>query len=316
MEPDTGWKDGMVITDAANPELILQADYVQAGNNPRVSIVIPAYNEEAVIGQVLDALQAHHPYEIIVVDDCSTDNTIAIARSHGAIVVRHPYNLGNGAAVKSGIRAATGDIIVLMDADGQHPPADIPRLVSYIGDYDMVVGARAAASESALYRDVANRVFNTYASYIVGYPIPDLTSGFRALKAPLIRRFLYLLPNGYSYPSTITIAMFRSGFRVRYEPIISPARVGVSKVKPLKDGLRFLLTITRLGTMFVPLKIFIPVSMAFLTVGIGYGAWLLIFRSRFSNMAVLLIMIGVVVFLFGLIAEQIALLRMSNTTRD
>lgn len=316
MRTSEEWEAAGVLTDAANPQLIMDSDYVRAENNPRISIVIPAYNEEAVIGRVLDELQARNYHEVIVVDDCSTDNTIAVAQAHGAMVVRHPYNLGNGAAVKSGIRAASGDIIVLMDSDGQHPPADIPRLVSYIGDYDMVVGARTAESDSHLYRDVGNKVFNTYASYIVGYPIPDLTSGFRAIKAPLLKRFLYLLPNGYSYPSTITIAMFRSGFRVRYEPIVSPARVGYSKVKPLRDGLRFLMTITRLATMFVPLKIFIPISMMFLTVGISYGAWLLIFRSRFSNMAVLLIMIGVVVFLVGLIAEQIALLRMANTTRD
>ena len=316
MKADLELSHSAVVRDSANPQLIMDSDYVHADNNPRISVVMPAYNEEEVIGQVLDALQAGNYHEIIVVDDSSKDNTIAVAEAHGAKVVRHPYNLGNGAAIKSGVRAATGDIIVLMDSDGQHPPADIPRLVSYIGDYDMVVGARSAESESALYRDIANKLFNTYASYIVGYPIPDLTSGFRVIKAPLVKRFLYLLPNGYSYPSTITIAMFRSGFRVRYEPIVSPQRVGVSKIRPVKDGLRFLMTITRLGTMFVPLKIFIPISLLFLSVGISYGAWLLIYRSRFSNMAVLLIMIGVVVFLMGLISEQIALLRMSNTTRD
>lgn len=308
--------DVIVMKDVANPQLILAVQHIHADNNPRISIVIPAYNEEAVIGQILDELQAGDYYEIIVVDDGSTDNTITVAQAHGATVVRHPYNIGNGAAVKTGIRAASGDVIVLMDADGQHPPSNIPRLVSYIGDYDMVVGARSAASDAQMYRRVANALFNRYASYIVGYPIPDLTSGFRVIKASLVKRFVYLLPNGYSYPSTITIAMFRSGFRVRYEPIISPARIGVSKIRPLKDGLRFLMTITRLGTMFVPLKVFLPVSLLFFSVGTGYGAWLLIYRSRFSNMAVLLIMIGVVVFLIGLIAEQIALLRMANTTRD
>ncbi len=316
MNSNVQWGDVVVMTEAANPQLIMAAERVYSEGNPRVSIVMPAYNESEVIGTILDELQAGHYHEIIVVDDGSVDDTAAIAQAHGAIIVRHPYNIGNGAAVKSGIRAATGDIIVLMDCDGQHPPSDVPRLVSYIGDYDMVVGARTAASDSHLYRDVGNKVFNTYASYIVGYPIPDLTSGFRVIKSSLVKRFVYLLPNGYSYPSTITIAMFRSGFRVRYEPIVSPARVGVSKIRPLRDGTRFLMTITRLGTMFVPLKIFVPISLLFLSVGIGYGSWLLIFRSRFSNMAVLLIMIGVVVFLVGLIAEQIALLRMANTTRD
>lgn len=291
-------------------------DTVEIKRAPRISIVMPAYNEEAVIGKVIDELHDGNYFEIIVVDDGSTDKTAEVAELHGARVVRHPYNIGNGAAVKSGIRAAEGDIIVLMDADGQHPPSNVPRLISQIGDYDMVVGARTAASEAQMHRTLANKVFNAYASYMVGYPIPDLTSGFRALKAPLLKKFVYLLPNGYSYPSTITIAMFRSGFRVKYEPIVSPARVGVSKVRPLRDGLRFLLTITRLGTMFVPLKIFLPVSLSFFTVGTGYGAYLLIFKSRFSNMAALLITIGIVIFLIGLIAEQIALLRMAYSTAN
>lgn len=281
---------------------------------PRVSIVMPAYNEEAVIGQMLDVLRAAGYHELIVVDDGSRDSTGQVAAAHGARVVRHPYNIGNGAAVKSGIRAATGDIIVLMDADGQHPPQDIPRLLAHMDDYDMVVGARTGGSQANFQRDVANRVFNTYASYVVGRPIPDLTSGFRVVRASILKRFVYLLPNGYSYPSTITISMFRSGYRVRYEPIVAPPRVGVSKVRPLRDGLRFLLTITRLGTMFVPLKIFLPVSLVFLTVGIGYGAYLLIAQSRFSNMALLLILTGIVIFLVGLIAEQIALLRMAYTS--
>jgi glycosyltransferase involved in cell wall biosynthesis len=291
-------------------------DTLEMKRAPRVSIVMPAFNEEEVIGTIIDQLQAAHYYEIIVVDDGSKDQTAAVAEQHGAKVVRHPYNIGNGAAVKSGIRAAEGDIIVLMDADGQHPPSNIPRMLASIGDYDMVVGARTAESDAQMHRTIANKVFNTYASYIVGYPIPDLTSGFRVIKAPLVKKFVYLLPNGYSYPSTITIAMFRSGFRVKYEPIVSPARVGVSKVRPLRDGLRFMLTITRLGTMFVPLKIFIPASLLFFTVGVTYGAYLLMFRQRFSNMAALLITISIVIFLIGLISEQIALLRMAYTTSN
>jgi glycosyltransferase involved in cell wall biosynthesis len=279
----------------------------------RVSVVIPAFNEEKGLGHVLDALRQYQYYEIIVVDDGSKDDTITVAQAHGAKVVRHPYNIGNGAAVKSGIRAATGDIIVLMDGDGQHPPADVPRLVSFMDDYDMVVGARTKASDSQKHRDIANWFFNRYASYVVGYPVPDLTSGFRVFRAGLVKKFVYLLPNGFSYPTTITIAMFRSGFRVRYEPIVSPARIGKSKINPLKDGMRFLLTITRLATLFVPMKIFLPVSILFLTVGILYGAYLLIFLTRFSNMAALLISIGIFVFLIGLIAEQIAMLRLQHT---
>lgn len=281
-------------------------------NSPRISIILPAHNEEAVIGKVLDELhQVGNFHEIIVVDDASTDNTITVAIEHGAKILCHPYNIGNGAAIKTGIREATGDIIVLMDADGQHPSKDIPRLLSYIGDYDMVVGARSDGSDSALHRDLANNIFNLYASYIVGYPIPDLTSGFRAIKAPIVKRFVYLLPNGFSYPSTITIAMFQSGFRVKYEPIISPARIGRSKVRPIKDGLAFLLKITQLGIIFVPMKIFLPISIIFEAIGILYGAYLLIYLHSFSNMAALLIMVGIIIFLIGLVAHQITTLRMS-----
>jgi len=250
---------------------------------------------------------------LIVVDDGSKDETAAIAEEHSALVVRHPYNIGNGGAVKTGIRAARGDIIVLMDGDGQHPPDDVPKLVAQIGDYDMVVGARTRDSESEWHRDLANNVFNRYVSYVVGYRVPDVTSGFRAFRASIVKKFVYLLPNGFSYPTTITIAMFRSGFRVRYEPIVSPARVGKSKVRPLQDGFRFLLTITRLGTLFVPMKIFLPVSLLFFAVGVGYGAYLLIEKHRFSNMATLLIIVGIMVFLIGLVAEQIAMLRMQHT---
>lgn len=282
----------------------------------RISVIIPAYNEEQVIGRILDQLKVYNYHEIIVVDDGSKDRTIEIAQEHGARIVRHPYNIGNGAAVKSGIRAAEGDIIVLMDADGQHPPSDVPRLLSYIGDYDMVVGARTSESDAHFYRNVGNAVFNTYASYVVGYPIPDLTSGFRVIKAPLAKKFVYLLPNGFSYPTTLTITMFRSGLRVRYEPIVSPARIGVSKIRPLKDGMRFMMTITRLATLFVPLKIFLPVSTAFLFIGVAYGAYLLAFEQRFSNMAMLFIIVGILVFLIGLVSEQIALLRLAYTSGD
>src|SRR5262245_44794687 len=178
---------------AERPEEVLQLETTQ-----RVSIVLPAYNEEQVIAKVLDALREEDYYEIIVVDDGSKDATAQVAREHGAKVIRHPYNIGNGAAVKTGIRAATGDIIVLMDADGQHPPGDVPRMVAQIGDYDMVVGARTRASDAAIHRNIANNIFNAYASYIVGDTVPDLTSGFRVAKASLLKKFVYLLPNGFS----------------------------------------------------------------------------------------------------------------------
>lgn len=283
----------------------------------RVSIVIPAYHEEQVIGRVLDELRATIDYhEILVVDDGSTDDTAKVAEEHGARVIRHPYNIGNGAAVKTGIRNATGDIIVLMDADGQHPPQDLSRLLDHIDAYDMVVGTRTRQSDSQRHRNLANRLFNYYASYITGYPIPDLTSGFRVIHASLAKRFAYLLPNGFSYPTTLTITLFRAGYRVRYEPFVAPKRVGKSKIKPVRDALRFLLTITRLAVLFVPLKIFLPISIFFLLMGVGYTVYQVLTDHRFSNMPPLLLMVGVMIFLNGLIAEQIALQGLSRTESE
>jgi glycosyltransferase involved in cell wall biosynthesis len=271
----------------------------------KVSIVLPAYNEAPVIGRVLEALRQQDYHEIIVVDDGSTDDTAAVARKAGVTVLQHAYNIGNGAAVKTGIRAATGD--------GQHDPNDVPRLLSHVGKYDMVVGARTAMSEAQRHRTVANKLFNRYASYIVDHPVEDLTSGFRAAKAEQLKKFVYLLPNGFSYPTTITIAMFRSGFSVRYEPINAQARVGKSKIRPVRDGLRFLLTITRLATFFVPMKVFLPISLLLFVIGVGYGGYLILFMRRFSNMAALFVMAGLMVFLIGLISEQLALLRLQHS---
>jgi glycosyltransferase involved in cell wall biosynthesis len=281
---------------------------------PHVSIVIPAYNEAPVIGHVLDDIMALPlEAEIIVVDDGSTDETAEVVRARsGVSVISHPYNIGNGAAVKTGIRAAHGDVIVLMDGDGQHSPADIPRLVDRIGRYDMVVGARTADSATERHRDLANSLYNAIAGYIVGHPVKDLTSGFRAVRARLAKRFVYLLPNGFSYPTTITIAFFRAGHSVCYEPIVAQARAGRSKIRLLRDGLGFLLILLRIGTLFAPLRIFLPAAAALFSLGVGYGAYLLIFYSRFTNMSVLLIMSGFLLFMLGLISEQIALLRMSQ----
>lgn len=286
-------------------------------NSQRVSVVMPVYNEESVIGDILDQVAAQPLVdEIIVVDDGSTDGTTAIVRAHPAArLVAHPYNIGNGAAVKSGIRAASGDIILLMDADGQHPPAEIPNLLQHIDRYDMVVGARSTGTQADWHRTIANRLFNAYASYIVGYPVPDLTSGFRAVRAPIARSFLYLLPNGFSYPTTLTICLFRAGYAVHYQPFASPARTGSSKIRPLRDGLRFLLTLTRLGTLFVPLKIFLPISLLFLLTGGSYTIGRLALAHRFSGFGGLAISIGLVLFMLGLISEQIALLRYINSDR-
>lgn len=283
----------------------------------RVSVVMPAYNEESVIDKVLNQVKQQPVVdEIIVVDDGSTDRTTEIVTAHSGVrLVQHPYNIGNGAAVKSGIRAATGDVILLMDCDGQHPPSEIPNLLQHMNRYDMVVGARGIGTESKFYRDAANWVFNIYASYIVGYPVPDLTSGFRAIRAPIARSFMYLLPNGYSYPTTLTIALFRAGYAVKYQPFASPARIGKSKVRPLKDGLRFLMTLTRLAILFVPLKIFLPISLIFMLAGGSYTIGRLAVESRFSGFGGLIASMGVFIFMLGLVAEQIALLRYINSDR-
>jgi glycosyltransferase involved in cell wall biosynthesis len=278
---------------------------------------MPAFNEDTVIQDVLRrVIQLQIADEILVVDDGSSDRTAeAAAAVAGVTVIRHPYNIGNGAAVKSGIRVATGDIVVLMDADGQHPPEEVPNLLQHLDPYDMVVGARSAGSESALSRSIANRVFNFYSSYIVGYDVPDLTSGFRALRASVAKSFVYLLPNQFSYPTTLTIAFFRAGYAVKYQPFASPARVGRSKIRPLRDGFRFLLTITRLGVLFVPLKIFLPISLFLTTTGMGYVLLELANSRRFSGFGGLIATIGVFTFLLGLVSEQIALLRLVNSER-
>jgi glycosyltransferase involved in cell wall biosynthesis len=285
-------------------------------DSQRVSVVIPAYNEAAIIGPILERVrQLPLVDEIVVVDDGSTDDTAAaVTRCPDVRLVRHPYNIGNGAAVKSGIRAASGDVIVLMDADGQHPPEEIPNLLRQLDQYDMVVGARGAGSQGRAHRNLANRIFNLYASYIVGYPVPDLTSGFRALRGSIARSFLYLLPNGFSYPTTLTICLFRAGYAVSYQPFVSPARVGKSKIRLLRDGLRFLLTLTRLAVFFVPLKIFLPLSLLFVTSGFGYVLFALITMRRFSGFGGLVTVVGVIIFMLGLISEQISLLRLANTS--
>lgn len=282
----------------------------------RLSIIIPAYNEGNIIGPVLDQLAESFPdAEILVINDGSTDNTTEAVRSHAHVrVIDHPYNLGNGAAIKTGIRAASGDVIIMMDGDGQHKPEDLPRLLEKIRCYDMVVGARTAQSESEIHRDLANRIYNWIASYLVGRPVPDLTSGFRAIRASVAKRFVYLLPNGFSYPTTLTIALFRTGHTVTYIPIVARARQGKtrSKIRLLRDGPGFLLTLARIGTLFVPVRIFMPVAAALFVLGVLYGSWLLIFFSRFSNMAILLILSGIMLFMLGLISEQIALLRLGQ----
>lgn len=275
-----------------------------------LSIVLPAKNEGQAIGAVVAKLHAAYPdAEIIVVDDGSTDGTGATAAAAGATVVSHPYSKGNGAAIKSGARAAHGQFIVFMDADGQHDPQDIPRLLTRIqSGYDMVVGARQQGSQASVGRGLANQFYNRLATYMTGQRVEDLTSGFRVVRAAKFREFLYLLPNGFSYPTTSTMAFFRAGYSVAYEPIHAAKRIGSSHLKPLKDGLRFLLIIFKIGTLYSPLKLFAPVAALLFALGTMWYGHTLISAGRFTNMSALLYTGSVMVFLMGLISEQITAL--------
>lgn len=280
-----------------------------------ISIIIPAMNEGKVVGSVIQDVRMEMDklgleYEVILVDDGSRDDTGVRAKEVGARVIRHAYNMGNGAAIKSGIRHAKGDIVVMMDADGQHDPRDIQKMLQEIDDFGMVVGARTRESDSDWYRDIANIVYNRFASYICGYPIPDLTSGFRAIHTSLVRRFLYLLPNTFSYPTTITLSVFRAGHCVKYVPIKAARRVGKSKIKLLRDGSRFILIIVKIAMMFSPIKVFLPVSIGIFTMGLlWYFFYLLTYGPKMPNASVIMFVSGIMFFLMGLISEQIAQLR-------
>lgn len=275
-----------------------------------LSIILPAKNEAHGLGVLLPSIRAQFKEaEIIVIDDGSQDDTVAICRLHNAKVLSHPQSLGNGAAIKTGARAATGDILLFMDADGQHQVEDIPRLLGKLGEgFDMTVGARGKGSQAGAHRALANRFYNFLASWMVGRPVADLTSGFRAVRAEKFRKFLYLLPNGFSYPTTITMSFFRAGYGVTYVPIHAPKRIGTSHMRLARDGVRFLLIIFKIGTLYSPLKLFFPISMAFLAMGLSYSAYTLLALHRFTNMSALLFITAILVFLIGLISEQITML--------
>ena len=276
----------------------------------KLSVVLPAKNESAAIGETIRSLVNACPMaEVIVVNDGSTDDTAAVAEAAGARVVYHPYSKGNGAAIKTGARAATGDVIVFMDADGQHDPADIQRLLEKMDEgHDMVVGARQKGSQASVGRGLANGLYNRLASWMTGHRVEDLTSGFRAVRAEKFREFLYLLPNGFSYPTTSTMAFFRAGYSVAYVPIHAAKRIGKSHINLVRDGTRFLIIIFKIGTLFSPLKIFAPVALSMFSLASGWYAWTWWHEHRFTNMSALLYTGSVMVFLMGLISEQIAAL--------
>ncbi|HEX6323021.1 MAG TPA: glycosyltransferase family 2 protein [Vicinamibacterales bacterium] len=274
-----------------------------------ISIVIPAFNEAEIIGQVVVALAGTARWrEILVIDDGSADDTGGIAEAAGARVIRHPYNKGNGASVKTAIRNAAGEYVLIVDGDGQHRPADALRVAAELGRYDLVVGARTAGQASRA-RGAGNRLLNWLAGYLSGRDIPDLTSGLRGARLTMLREFIHLLPNGFSTPTTTTLAFLKAGHSVTFVPIEAQRRVGHSKINLSRDGMGFLLILLRVITIFSPLRIFLPISLAWLALGVGYAIFTIITELHITNTSVLLIILSVIIFLVGLVSEQISALR-------
>lgn len=292
-----------------------QVDSVSAASPIKISVVIPARNESASIGRLVKSILSVYPHaEVLVVNDASTDATAELAAEAGARVISHRYAKGNGAAIKTGARNATGKTLVFMDGDGQHQPEDIARLLERIEQgCDMVIGARDAASQASIFRHTANWFYNLMATWITGHRILDLTSGFRAVDAKKFREFLFMLPNGFSYPTTITMAFFRSGYTVEYIPIRATKRSGKSHIKLIRDGLKFLLIIFRVCTLYSPLKLFFPVALTQFALGLGYYAYTYTQWGRFTNMSVLLFTGSAITFLIGLISEQITTILYKHT---
>jgi glycosyltransferase involved in cell wall biosynthesis len=283
----------------------------------QTSIVIPAFNEAAAIGPLISALSRAAPWhEVLVIDDGSTDATGDQAAAAGARVIRHPYNKGNGAAVKTGIRQAMGRFILIVDADGQHRPADAARLVSHLDTYDLVVGARSGRSQATAVRRLGNNLLNRVASYLAERPVPDLTSGFRAARRECLLEFVHLLPNGFSTPTTTTLAFMKAGYSVRFEPVEAAPREGASKIRLGPDSVRFFLILLKVITIYSPLRIFLPISAAAFVLGAAYAVWTIVTQSHVTNSSVLLILMSIVILLVGLVSEQISSLRFEGRARD
>jgi len=276
-----------------------------------ISVIIPAKNEGKNIDKLISMLKRSYTgFEIIVIDDGSTDDTAVVAKNAGAKVYSHPYNIGNGAAIKSGIRMASGDVLVFMDADLQHNPEDIKTMLSYFPDYDMVVGARSKKDQASLGRALGNKVYNWLASYVARFKVEDLTSGFRAIKSDIAQQFLYLLPNTYSYPTTLTLAVLRTGRTLKYVPIkVEVRKAGKSNINIFRDGIRFFMIIVKICTLFSPFRIFIPVSFFMFCLGLFYYIYTFLTWGRFTNMSALLFTTSIIIFMMGLISEQISQMR-------
>ncbi len=287
-------------------------------NGTDVSIIIPAYNEARTISGVIHRIRSLYPgYEVIVINDGSTDDTARVAREAGAVVYSHPYNIGNGAAVKSGVRIASGDVLVFMDGDGQHDPEDIKRLLEPFPSFDMVVGARERGGQASWARSLGNRAFNRLASYVAKFQVRDLTSGFRAVKTDIARNLLYLLPNTYSYPTTLTLGILRSGRSMKYVPVRARRRMeGKSEIHLFRDGVRFFMIITKICALYSPLRIFLPISFFMFFTGVLYYIYTYLKWGRFTNMSALLFTTSVLIFMMGLVSEQITQMRFERSEGD
>ena len=284
----------------------------------KVSIIIPAFDEEKSIGGLIESLINLYPdFEVIVVNDGAKDDTEEIAKNAGAMVYSHPYNMGNGAAVKTGIRKAKGEILVFMDADNQHNPEDIAGLLKFLPKFDMVVGARHNKGQANMFRSIGNNIYNRFASYVAKFKVEDLTSGFRAVKADVARKFLYMLPNSYSYPTTITLGVLRSGLSLKYVPIcIKKRRKGKSGIKLFKDGVRFFMIIVKICTLYSPMRVFLPVSFFMFLLGLIRYIYTYFTQGLFTNMSALLIIASTIIFMMGLISEQICQMRYEKSEAD
>ena len=287
-------------------------------NTEKVTVIIPVYNEGKSVGDLVSDITSRYPdFDVIVIDDGSTDNTADEAQKAGALVYSHPYNIGNGAAVKSGIRVANGDILVFLDGDGQHDPKDIAELLKYLPQFDMVVGARSMGGQASLGRALANKAYNWFASYVAKFSIRDLTSGFRAVKSNIAKSFVYLLPNTYSYPATITLGVLRGGMSVKYVPIKTRKRkAGKSNIKLIQDGVRFFMIITRICTLYSPMRVFLPVSFTMFLLGVANYIYTYLVRGRFTNMSVFLFVTAIIIFMMSLISEQICQMRFERRGAD
>ena len=280
-----------------------------------LSIIIPSRNEANGLSHILPKLsQLYSKAEVIVINDGSTDNTFKVCSEYPVKLINHPYPKGNGAAIKTGARTAQGKYLIFMDADGQHIPEQISSLISKFDEgFDMVVGARLPGSQASPQRAVANDFFSRFATWMVGQNVEDLTSGFRIVDARKFRKFLYLLPNGFSYPTTITMSFFRSGYSVAYVPITTPKRIGISHIKPFRDGVRFLLIIIKIGTLYSPQKLFLPISAGFFLIGFSYYLFTFFSSGRFTNMSALLLISSILTFLIGIVSEQVSALHYKDS---